>query len=362
MDKKLNKCEFTQDPFPLSHAAFQCCHRQHLLHCPTTRSVEGLGVYLRQNQPVPVEMAADFIEMVCSWGGRTGARVHGLTMQTPGNTKAQVFTNVIMELNQGNWASACSVLMAGGIKGLGSISYASKMLRMLDPAHCAVLDSKLSEYLVRVTGTSLRRYALWQCYSLYCINKSKELTAAGVLLGDYIDDCNDSQVIVETDPNKRTLWTAGDVDMAVFAWLNGWCRSDVGFDAVSSSPAKGPTGKPLVYSETAGFSRLVLYSQENKAGTISIKADCHYKQNLAWIDNGNLNFKDSTVAPYLLELIQLASDGQNLRRLGNWSNSPNGQTNYGYSSHYEGWLKLKDNAEAMELLTRYFEVHSCKEI
>lgn len=351
-----NKCSFPPDLFPLSGAEFQCCHKQHLLYCTTTRNVEGLGAALR-NGPVVNGPAADrFIKSVCTWGGKTGNRVYGLTRRTPGPVKAIVFTQVTNALNQGNWTDAFSILRAGRISGLGGISYSSKMLRMLDPAHCAVLDSVLEEYLISSTGTLLRGEELWECYSLYSIKKAEELTASNIVLGDYLSNCNGTQAVTDAANKTHTHWTAGDVDMAVFAWLNGWCQAEKPYtpNKITPKPKSG-----LSYDGDGDGKKPILFIRYNKAGTISVKVACGRRNNLAWIDNGFLNFKDSTVNPFLLAYIQQSPAGQNIRLLPNWSPSPNGATNYGYSTHYEGWLKLESNDDALQFLEHYFTIKSC---
>jgi hypothetical protein len=351
-----NKCSFPPDLFPLSHAEFQCCHKQHLLHCTTTRAVEAVGAALRIGPAIDGAAADGFIHGVCTWGGRTGNRVYGMTLHTPDPVKAATFTQVVNTLNRGNWSGALDVLRSGGIKGLGGISYASKMLRILDPSHCAVLDSVLQEHLVSTAGTLLRGHALWECYSLYCIKKAEELTAANIVLGDYLSDCDGAQVVTDGENKLHTHWTAGDVDMAVFAWLNGWCQAEKPYtpNKITPKPKSG-----LSYDGDGVGKKPILFIRYNKAGTISVKVACGRRNNLAWIDNGFLNFKDSTVNPFLLVYIQQSPAGQNIRLLPNWSPSPNGATNYGYSTHYEGWLKLESNDDALQFLEHYFTIKSC---
>jgi hypothetical protein len=143
--------------------------------------------------------------------------------------------------------------------------------------------------------------------------------------------------------------------MAVFAWLSGWCLAEKNYVL----PPKRNGG--LSYVDSGGGKKLVLFIRKNEAGTISVKVSCASRANLAWLEAGYLNFKDSTINPYLIGLIEQLPGGRNIRFLPNWSPSPNGATNYGYSTHYEGWLKLGSNDEALRFLANYFEIRYCND-
>jgi hypothetical protein len=249
-------------------------------------------------------------------------------------------------------------LRNGGIKGLGQFSYSSKHLRMLDPVHCAVLDSLMEEYIeLRITN-NMSQFELWVCYSLFCQKKAEELTLANALLGDYLEDC-DGQVL-RTDALRKdaTNWTAGDVDMACFSWLQNWCYKNEDLEISSLNSEVIPPNKDTS-SRTVAFDddlvRPVVFIQENKMGSVSVKNQCSEKYNLAWVERGHLNLKLN----FMAYLNTLRGEQPRIQDNPNWTLSANGKLHSGAGSGYHGYLKFDDNQEALNFLGQFVEIANC---
>ena len=170
---------------------------------------------------VNIAVVRNFTTDVCAWGGRTGNRILWRIRGTPDADVLAGITRAIALLGLPRILQALTAIQT--ISGLGRFSYSSKHLRMLAPNFCGVYDSIVERFLlVRRPGATSAN--LFLDYCLFCQDKARELTAARVMLGDFIAPCSGPAERVELDPgNKQSNWTAADVDMACFACLQQWC-------------------------------------------------------------------------------------------------------------------------------------------
>ena len=179
------------------------------------------GMALMAMPALNIAVVRNFTTDVCGWGGRTGNRILWRIQDTPDAVVLAGFTGAIQQLAAVDILRALTAIQR--ISGLGAFSYSSKHLRMLAPNLCGVYDSIVEQFLL-VRRPSVSSADLFLDYCLFCQEKARELTAARVMLGDFIAPCSGPAERVELDPgNTQSNWTAADVDMACFAWLQQWC-------------------------------------------------------------------------------------------------------------------------------------------
>jgi hypothetical protein len=173
----------------------------HLKQYPGTPEVERLGLALREGDPMKWDDLVTFMEKVAEWAGRTGPRViRGQVLKgDPIDIEGKV-RDAIAQLRSDRPSPVAALKKMDEVKGL-DVSFASKLLRLLFPEYCPVLDSILScrlGYAPTADG-----YGAFACR---CTEIAGELNRAQ---------------IASTFPG-RTDWRPSDVEAALFAWVNGW--------------------------------------------------------------------------------------------------------------------------------------------
>lgn len=140
----------------------------------------------------------EFIRAVCRWGGWAGIAGRVRRDNTTDQIRA-AFTRAGQELGRRSPDLALAMGAINRIKGLGKPSYASKQLRFLCPERCPILDNMFAKdlgYTYDVDG--------------YAELADDLAMLARALEANAIPNPRDR-------PNGR--WFAGDVDMALFAWV-----------------------------------------------------------------------------------------------------------------------------------------------
>jgi hypothetical protein len=174
----------------------------HLAKVPGTRSLEDEAVGLIRQDFAPLDLS-HFIRGVFKWGGHYERAGRTLYSENHVNPELQPRFRAAAAFLGGPVADVCAALIElNHIKGLGEPSFASKHLRFLCPRFCPVLDSVVAAgvgYERSVVG-----YGQW----------SAESAAAA----RHLEHC------AVRNPMGRPggAWFAGDVDMAIFACLQGW--------------------------------------------------------------------------------------------------------------------------------------------
>lgn len=237
-----------------------------------------------------------------------------------------------------------------------------------------MLDALVEKYILAASSTNLRGQNLWIYYSDYCHKKAEELTKSGVVLGDFINEGCDGKVVVLDSENKnRTSWTAGDVDMACFAWIQGWCPSKGKQEGVNSHRSSGGGRKPPINVKDLSIQDFnnsepnppktlsvlsKLFIRENQTNTLSVKMDCEKgSANLAWIQGGWLNFK-----PHFLTFVnQILGDNQRIENSLSWRVSNNGNIINGGGTGYIGGLFFESNVDALQFLKSFITLSACNE-
>ncbi len=172
----------------------------HLARVPGTKDLEAETVRLHSGH-FDSPALSHFIRGVYRWGGHP--------QYAPGvfehNDKVELqarFRDAAAMLEGETCDVGAALAELNGIHGLGQPSYASRHLRFLCPRLCPVLDSKVKA----VVGyeQSIDGYRRWAADSM---------TIARFLENHSIKNPMD---------RAQGAWFAGDVDMAVFAELNGW--------------------------------------------------------------------------------------------------------------------------------------------
>lgn len=216
-----------QQIFPLTDKEIQVYHFHHIKRVQDTRKTEKLGNLFRSRNALSQQDILDFSASVCRWGGRTGGRILWRIKKTNSEILLNSFSEAIKSLNQGNLKGALRNLQSVG--GLGQFSYSSKHLRMLSPKTCAVLDSIVEKHLKKHSSKPERlnfrdyRLELFEEYSRFCQTKANQLSQSRILLSDHMATGIETREAVRASENPdHHAWTAADVDMAFFAWLQGW--------------------------------------------------------------------------------------------------------------------------------------------
>ena len=200
----------------MSDADYQRFHERHLGRVRHTRSIENQGqALLNQKRHPSYDQFKDFSKLIFSWGGKTGGRVRWRTLRVPPKDFRYAFLAALFHIRTNSFFLALLSIQA--VKGLSSFSYASKHLRFLWPEHYGVLDSIVEKYL-KCLLPNLSRLHLLYLYCIFCQEKAKELSKKRLLLGD----CLPPKPAYPVFSNIVKPWKAADVDMAVFAKLNGW--------------------------------------------------------------------------------------------------------------------------------------------
>lgn len=362
---------FPLNLFPLNYRAYQCCHFQHLRRVPNTRAVEMAGTALMANAALNIAVVRNFTTGVCGWGGRTGNRILWRIQATPDAVVLNGIAGAIQQFGAGNIPVALTAIQTIG--GLGAFSYASKHLRMLAPNLCGVFDSVVEKFLRRgYAGLSRRQMFLDYCQ--FCQDKARELTNARVMLGDYITTCSDPYGRVQLDrARKQSNWTAADVDMACFAWLQKWCsgcRRSAEPEAIPhvcpevpiSAPAPEKSKAPSAADSLGGKQVIYLCQNHDRDTALTIKEDCDSNWNIAWIcrDHGSLDFKQKGARGTRLYLAGgILAQGTDITTDARWQQSRNGGTCHHAGSGYMGHLRLGTATAAVKYLKRFFRVVAC---
>jgi hypothetical protein len=370
--------------FPLTHHQYQCCHRQHLLYVPGTRHIEAIGAAVMAGAPITITNLRHFTQHVCNWGGITGNRVLWRIQATSDHVVLKCFNAAIVEVGKGDVLRAKNAL--NPIRGLGrfSYSYSSKHIRMLAPHLSAVLDQIVETHLKQhLPGAS--KAQLYVAYCDFCVEKAKELTAARVKKGDFINPqtCEREENGPELESGRaNSLWLAADVDMACFAWLKGWCRGGTAANIStinepldrSSNNSRGamiderPVSPPPIEIENeshrgqvSGKRRVYLCQNHKTDQAVTLKEECNSHWNLGWIcrGHGQLDFKRRNawgVTRYLIGEIAAAG--------GNALGHPHYRPSGGYTCHqggvgYQGGIRFGSVANAVRYLKQYFDVVAC---
>jgi hypothetical protein len=159
---------------------------------PTTDQLEQHAVRYVAGRYQPDE-TADFVKAVCWWGNYAGVAGKVLRRNTS-TTIADALRRGRDHVVAGRPAQAIASVIA--LEGLG-VSFGSKHLRFLAPAHAVVLDSIISErlgYLRTAEGYS-------------------EFVADCACLRDIL---NERQIAATPD---RKTWRISDVEMAIYMSL-----------------------------------------------------------------------------------------------------------------------------------------------
>lgn len=356
--------------FPLTFHQYQCCHRQHLICVTGTRAVEKLGAAFGGGATLRIADLRTFTEQVCKWGGRTGGRILWRIQHTLDSTVLSGFTNAIKEIG------ACNVLGAKNelkpIGGLGKFSYSSKHIRMLAPHLSGVLDGIVETYLARHVARVSRSH-LYVAYCNFCVEKARDLTAASVKKGDFIT-CVPGRSEPELGSGGSDChWLAADVDMACFAWLQGWCHS--GTSGKISTSVKGgvndESSVELPPTHVEGKQRsghisekpMVYLCQDHKLDqAVTLKEDCESNWNLGWIcrTHGRLDFKLRGAWGTTRCLIdEIAALGGNVLKHPNYHPSTGGATCHQGGKGYQGGISFGSVTDSVRYLRRYFIVKAC---
>jgi hypothetical protein len=173
--------------------------RAHLSRVSNTLSYEQLGQDLIAQDFAGV-ILRDFIFKLCAWGGYSGIAGRIINQNTPEHIQAQfIQAHAHMTATAPDVGAALQAI--NQIKQLSTPSFASKQLRFLYPRVCPVLDQTVSGLGYPFTATG------YQAIAADCA------TIAAALTKRHIEN-----------PIARPFgqWFASDVDMALYAYLNGW--------------------------------------------------------------------------------------------------------------------------------------------
>ncbi len=362
---------------PFGHLAnrqLQCCHYAHLQKVRNTRAVESVGrTLMAPGAVINTAVLIDFSLQVCRWGGRTGSRVFWRIRKTPAPMLVVSFTQAIAALKKTPPALLAAKTSLGPISGLGAFSYSSKHLRMLAPEISPVLDGIIDHYLV----TKSPRYARsaidqrFLGYADFCQAKALELTAKRVTLGDFLPSA-DGGTLMTTSISAHCKWNAADVDMACFAWLQGWYA---GGGATSTISGQTPTTpRPAQIEPNAEGKRTldipnttrrptIFLAQDHKRDTaVTIKEACGRRWNNAWIcrSHGSLDFKNGGAKGTTRHLIsEILTQGVDVTQDPDWEPSHDGKTCHHEGSDYQGRLNTGTVEDAVRYLKRFFIVQAC---
>lgn len=175
---------------------FPAAITRHRLEYPDTDLWEQSGKALVESEFQESDLAR-FIRQVCRWGGYYGiaGRVRKYNQPHIIGTAFRAASGSLANNDPG-----AALRNINAIKGLGRPSFASKMLRFLDPQQCAVLDSVIAKH----TGHAE--------------------TVDGYVL--FLRDCaNAAQSLNANEANNPARgdgkWLVADIEGALFAHIQG---------------------------------------------------------------------------------------------------------------------------------------------
>jgi len=182
----------------ISLAAFPHLVEEHMRYYRDPRQLEIFGQELLAYD-FPADKLEQFIRQVCSWGGYSGIAGRIFNRNSPIDIR-QRFIEAAYILSQESPDIKAALREINIIKGLGTPSFSSKHLRFLFPETCPILDS---------------------------VNKSLGYTFNAEGYEQLVKDCATIAGALEkaaipnpmNRPNNR--WFAGEIDMALFTYLNG---------------------------------------------------------------------------------------------------------------------------------------------
>jgi hypothetical protein len=147
-----------------------------------------------------------FIRRVCYWGGYSG--IAGRVFKR--NALADIrhhFGRAADAIRRDVPDLKAALQAINTIKGLGTPSFSSKQLRFLFPDICPILDTVTKSLGYQFNADGYVQFAT------DCATIARTLEAAAI-------------------PNPRNRsnnrWFVGDIDMALFAYLNGWVNDPSG--------------------------------------------------------------------------------------------------------------------------------------
>lgn len=358
----------------LTDHQLQICHYTHLQQVPNTRAVESVGRRLMGSSAVitGANLIA-FSQQVCRWGGKTGARVFWRIKNNNPTALVKGFTGAIanLSLHRPNLLAARKSLAP--ISGLGGFSYLSKHLRMLAPEVSPVLDSVIDEFLV----ANDRRYAnspidqRFLGYADFCQARARRLTFSSVSLGDFLNPANLGTLTNTTIP-AQCQWTAADVDMACFAWLQGWHAGGsvlaTNSTQILTMPSLASIGtntegqRARQTSNTSSKPTIFLVQSHERDTALTLREGCDKRWNNAWIcrRHGSLDFKNDGAKGTTRYLIgEILAQGVDVTQDQDWEPSHDGKTCHHGGSNFRGRLNKQSVEDAVRHLKQFFVVRAC---
>ncbi|MBL8887443.1 MAG: hypothetical protein JNK16_12350 [Phycisphaerales bacterium] len=165
---------------------------------PKTASIERASKALATNG-FPVNDVQTFILSVCRWGGKSGSRVWGMVRKNDPAAVAAALKKAASAFDKPNVSLADAMHSLNQVKGLGAISYSSKVLRFLSPERCATFDSLLAADLgLPATAQSFETWS-HDCSTVASQLNSLQLCAA---------------------PPHSSVWRTADVEASIFTELH----------------------------------------------------------------------------------------------------------------------------------------------
>lgn len=176
---------------------------------PWIKSLEDRGLWLAQQAEVS-KAPTDYIREILSWG--SGTNDPRMRFETGlGNVcLLELIQRVILHLNDPEKAIDAALKLPGC-----GLTYASKLLRFLNPNIHGSLDKRIREAMLKAgllkaitdgnNPSMVRGYVKFQ---QICLDLVGQLEAAGIAR----PVCN------LTKGQTETGWRVGDVEMALFAW------------------------------------------------------------------------------------------------------------------------------------------------
>lgn len=179
---------------------FPALVRRHLDNVPCTRDLEAQTARLVVSD-FRVPLIEPFLRAVCNWGLYAGIAGRVLRRNTIDFIRQQ-FVAAVVFLDSTSPDVPAALREINQIVGLGRPSFASKHLRFLRPDICPILDSVISRGM----------------------GYTEDVASYGQLSDDYLKVARLVEACQQPNPMKRAngKWFASDVDMALFAHLQGW--------------------------------------------------------------------------------------------------------------------------------------------
>jgi hypothetical protein len=172
------------------------------------RSLERRFLHFRQ-QPAPVPLFL-VIEMI-QWGGSQNGVLEKFQNALGSHCLHDSLALVLENLQNPERAIGSAL----NIPGLG-LTYASKLLRFLDPDTYGALDGRIRKGLARLTPSPLRK--------IYDGNRAsmiKGYTTFTTYVKLLRQDLATRGIVLPQDNNDRNHWRAADIEMALFGWASG---------------------------------------------------------------------------------------------------------------------------------------------